>query len=104
MNSENITAALIQRLHVKSGHEKGVQELLDKISEKVNGGNVARTWIAVKLAPRSFEVVATFKNEKQRETYLNSEIGKSFTKSELFEKQPENEQGEIVAAHEMHEA
>jgi quinol monooxygenase YgiN len=92
--------AIWVQVEAKPGKEQEVAHFLKSAQALAERESGTTSWYAVKIGPARFGIFDTFADEKGRDAHLNGEIAKAlFGKAqELFVKEPEVHQIEILAA------
>ena len=91
---------ILATLQARPGKEADVEEFLRSAGPLVAAETGTRAWFAFKVAPATFGIFDTFKDENGRSAHVNGEIAKAlFAKAgELLTKAPEIAKPEILAS------
>ena len=90
---------ILATLQARPGKEADVEEFLRSAAPPVAAETGTTAWFAFKVAPATFGIFDTFKNEDGRSAHVNGEIAKAlFARAEeLFVSHPDIKPVDIVA-------
>jgi quinol monooxygenase YgiN len=90
---------ILATLQARPGKEADVEEFLRSAGPLVEAETGTTAWFAFKVAPATFGIFDTFKDENGRNAHVNGEIAKAlFARAEeLFVSHPDIKPVDIVA-------
>jgi len=90
---------LLATLQARPGKEQEVEAFLQSASPLVEAEIGTTTWFAFKIAPATFGIFDTFKDEEGRTAHVNGDVAKAlFARAEeLFTTSPEIRTVDILA-------
>jgi quinol monooxygenase YgiN len=90
---------ILATLQARPGREADVEEFLRSAGPLVEAETGTTAWFAFKVAPATFGIFDTFKDEEGRSAHVNGEIAKAlFARAEeLFVSHPDIKPADIVA-------
>lgn len=90
---------ILATLQARPGKEAEVEQFLRSASPLVEAETMTTAWFAFKVAPATFGIFDTFKDEDGRNAHVNGEIAKAlFARAEeLFVSHPDIKPVDIVA-------
>jgi len=90
---------ILATLQARPGKEAEVEAFLRSASPLVQAETGTTNWFAFKIAPATFGIFDTFKEEKDRNTHLGGEVAKALLAraEELLANPPDFKMVDIVA-------
>ena len=96
----NVTVGLLVTLEAKPGKEADVEEFLNAGRALVDEERGTIAWFAIKFGPTTYGIFDVFPDEAGRTAHLQGKVAQALgaRADELFEKQPEIQQLEVLAS------
>ncbi len=93
------TVGILATLQARPGKEADVERFLQSAGPLVEAETGTTTWFAFKVAPATFGIFDTFKDEDGRSAHVNGEVAKAlFARAEeLFVAHPDIKPVDILA-------
>ena len=90
---------ILATLQARPGKEAEVERFLQSARPLVEAETGTTTWFAFKVAPATFGIFDTFKDEKGRNAHVNGEVAKALFAhaEELFVARPDIKPVDILA-------
>jgi quinol monooxygenase YgiN len=98
MGSVMVSVGLLIRLHVKSGAEETIAELLASAVDKVNKEEGTTAWFALRFDQTHFGVFDAFPDDDARQTHLNANLGAVEGIADLLVAAPTVEPANVLTA------
>jgi quinol monooxygenase YgiN len=96
----NVTVGLLVTLEAKPGKEADVEEFLNAGRALVDEERDTIAWFAIKFGPTTYGIFDVFPDVAGRTAHLQGKVAQALgaRADELFEKQPEIQQLEVLAS------